>query len=355
MLLGELAQRLGCDLEGDPHLVITGVAAVGEAQPGHLTFIWDPKYLPFLQDCQATAVILPLDLHVNWTGGILRSLHPRLTFAQAIALFTKDWQPVGIHASAVIGEGVELGPEVGIGAGVVIGDQVRIGRGSRIHPNVTIYPGVEIGEDCVIMAGAVLHERTVIGDRCVIHCGAVLGDDGFGYVPLADGSWQFMPQSGRVVLGNDVHIGSNTTVDRPAVGETYLADGVKIDNLVMIAHGVKIGKNSLLVAQVGLAGGVKLGERVVMGGQSGAAGHITIGDQVTVVGRTGITSDVPGSQTIAGFPHQSDKQWRRVAVAQNKVPDLIKTVRQLEQRVRDLEARLDRQQSSLDPQGSQDQ
>jgi len=340
MRLGEIAQRLGCDLEGDPDILITGVAAVGEAQPGQLTFIRDPKYLPLLQQCQASAVIAPLELTFPWDGAIVRSRDPRLSFAQTLDFFSYDWQPVGIHPSVVMGTDVDLGPDVGIAAGVVIGDQVRIGRGSRIHANVTIYPQVEIGADCVLMAGAVLHQRTVIGDRCVIHCGAVLGDDGFGYVPLPDGSWQFMPQSGRVVLGNDVHIGSNSTVDRPAVGETYLADGVKIDNLVMIAHGVKIGKNSLLVSQVGLAGGVTLGERVVMGGQSGAAGHITLGDHVTVMARTGITSDVSGSQTIAGFPHQKDKQWRRVAVAQNKVPDLIKTVRQLEQRVRDLEARL---------------
>ncbi|MEN9251612.1 MAG: UDP-3-O-(3-hydroxymyristoyl)glucosamine N-acyltransferase [Thermostichales cyanobacterium BF4_bins_65] len=341
MRLGVIAEHLGCELYGDPDLEITGVAALPEAQPGELSFLGDPKYLPLLASCRASALIVPVGLSCEWAGAMLRSRDPRLSFAQAIGLFHRDWQPpVGIHPTAVVGERVEIGAGVGIAAGVVIGDEVKIGPGSRIHPNVTIYPRVQIGADCVVMAGAVLHERTVIGDRCVIHCGAVIGDDGFGYVPLPDGSWQFMPQSGRVVLGNDVHIGSNTTVDRPAVGETYLADGVKIDNLVMVAHGVKMGPNCLLVGQVGLAGGVKLGERVIMGGQSGAAGHITVGDHVTVVGRTGITSDVEGHQVIAGFPHQSDKQWRRVAVAQQKLPELLKTVRQLEKRIQHLEQRL---------------
>ncbi|GAB4211823.1 MAG: UDP-3-O-(3-hydroxymyristoyl)glucosamine N-acyltransferase [Synechococcales cyanobacterium] len=338
MLLQDIAQRLGCQLQGDPTLEIMGVAAIQEAGPGQLTFLSDSRYLPLLDQSQASAVIVPTSVTCPESLSCLISRDPRLSFAQAIELFDQRWcPPVGIHPTAVIGDHVVLGEGVAVAAHVVIGDHVTLGAHTQVHPNVTIYPNVTIGQNCILMAGAVIHERTHIGDRCIIHCGAVVGDDGFGYVPLADGSWYFMPQSGRVVLGNDVHIGSNTTVDRPAVGETTLADGVKVDNLVMIGHGVTIDTNSLLVAQVGLAGGVTVGRNVIFGGQSASAGHISIGDRVTVAARCGITSDVPANQVIAGFPHQSDKDWRREVVAQHRLPELVKTVRQMEKRLQILE------------------
>lgn len=338
MQLQELAERLSCPFAGDPQLEIHGVAALGEAQPGELSFVSEAKYLPLLEQTQASAVLVPESVsppaHLSW----IRTSYPRLAFAQAIELFYQPYrQPLGIHGTAVIAADVILGANVAIGAYVVIEAGVIIGAGTQIHSGVVIYPQVQIGRDCQLFANCVIHERTVIGDGCLIHSGAVIGDDGFGHVPQADGSWYRMLQSGRVVLEEGVDVGCNVTIDRPAVGETRIGRGCKIDNLVQVGHGVRMGTNCVLVAQVGIAGGAELGQRVVLGGQVGVVGHIQIGDGVIAVGQTGITGTVPEGQTIAGYPHQLHADWRRTMAAERRLPELLKTVRRLEQRVQELE------------------
>lgn len=341
MQLQELAERLSCPFEGDPTLEIQGVAALAEAQPGDLSFISDPKYLPLLEQTQASAVLAPERLIPPTHLGCIRTSYPRLTFAQAIEIFYHPFrQPVGIHPTAVIGADVQVGEGVAIGPHAVIESGVQIGAGTQIHSHVVIYPGVQIGAGCQLFAHCVIHERSVIGAGCLIHSGAVIGDDGFGHVPQADGSWYRMAQSGIVVLEEGVDVGSNVTIDRPAVGETRIGRGTKIDNLVQVGHGVRTGSDCVLVAQVGIAGGATLGQRVILGGQVGVAGHIQIGDGVVAVGQTGITGEIAAGQTVAGYPHQPHANWRRVVAAERRLPDLLKTVRRLEARIRDLEQQL---------------
>ncbi len=338
MQLQAIAQKLKCELEGDPTLEIVGVASLQDAKSGDLSFVSERRYLALLSQTAASAVIVEPNLAVPAHVACLRTPHPRLGFAHAIELFYQPYQePIGIHPTAVIDPSAELGAEVRIGAHVVIGAGVRIGDHTEIHANVTIYPGVRIGHNCQLFANCVIHERSQIGDHCLIHSGAVIGDDGFGHVPQADGTWYRMLQSGYVVLEEGVDIGSNTTLDRPAVGETRIGRGTKIDNLVQLGHGVKTGSNCVLVSQVGVSGGVELGHHVVLGGQVGVAGHIKLGDRVMAVGQTGITGDVGSDQVIGGYPHQAHTEWRRVSIAQRRLPELLKTIRHLERRVQELE------------------
>ncbi|MEN9223315.1 MAG: UDP-3-O-(3-hydroxymyristoyl)glucosamine N-acyltransferase, partial [Thermostichus sp. BF3_bins_97] len=294
MQLQEIAQKLGCAYEGDPQLVIHGVASLAEARPGELSFVSEARYLPLLEQTQASAIILDETTPLPRPMACLRGRDPRLLFAQAIELFYQPYRAAaGIHPTAVVDASAQLGEGVAIGPHVVVMAGVRIGAHTEIHANVTIYPQVEIGSRCQLFANCVIHERTQIGNDCLIHSGAILGDDGFGHIPLADGTWRRMLQAGRVVLEDGVDVGSNTTIDRAAVGETRIGRGTKIDNLVQIGHGVQIGPNCVIIAQVGIAGGTKLGHHVILAGQSGLAGHLQIGDGVRVAAQTGVTSDIP--------------------------------------------------------------
>jgi UDP-3-O-[3-hydroxymyristoyl] glucosamine N-acyltransferase len=356
MRLQAIAEALGCQLEGDPDVDITGVAPLAEAKSGDLSFISDPKYLPLLEQTQAGAVIVSTQWIQPISSFRLNTLYtsdnPRYLFAKAIELFYVPAQPIGIHPTAWIHPEAELGIDIGIGAYVVIEAGAKIGNHTRIHAHSVIGSQVEIGQHCQLFAHCVIHERTVVGDYCVIHSGAVIGDDGFGHIPRPDGSWYRMLQSGRVVLEEGVDIGSNSTVDRPAVGETRIGKGTKIDNLVQIGHGVQTGSYCLLVSQSGIAGGTRLGQGVILGGQVGIAGHIEIGDHVTAVGRSGITNSVEPGKTVAGFPAQSRHEWQRLVAAQHRLPTLLKTIRKLEQRIQDLESKLDNSDSKPPEKGS---
>ncbi len=342
MQLQAIAAVLGCEWIGDPELEITGVAALAAAGSQDLSFVAEARNLPLLDQTLAGAVILdPLwslpDLRPGL--GLLHTPQPRLVFAKAIELFYQPFSPtLGAHPTAVIGPEVKLGRDVAIGSHVVIEGNVEIGDRTQIHAQVVIYPGVRIGADCRLLAHCVIGEGTQIGQDCIIHSGAVIGDEGFGHVPQADGSWYRMPQSGRVVLEDGVDIGSNATIDRPAVGETRIGRGSKIDNLVQIGHGVTIGSHSLLVSQVGVAGGASLGSHVILGGQVGVAGHITVGDGVMAGAQAGITQDVPAGIQVGGHPHQPIATWRRISIALRQLPELLKRVRHLEQKLEERQA-----------------
>jgi UDP-3-O-[3-hydroxymyristoyl] glucosamine N-acyltransferase len=337
--LHALAHALQCPFEGDPELELQGVAGLVEANLGDLSFVSESKYLPLLEQTRASAVLVKPDCPVPSRLACVRTSYPRLSFAKAIELFYQPFQlPAGIHPTAVIAADAQLGTGVAIAAHVVVESGVIIGDYTQIHANVTLYPQVQIGHYCQLFANCVIHERSVIGDHCLIHSGAVIGDDGFGHVPLPDGHWYRMLQSGRVVLEEGVDVGANTAIDRPAVGETRIGRGTKIDNLVQVGHGVKIGPDCVLVSQVGISGGTTLGHHVVLGGQVGVAGHVDLGDHVTAVGQTGITNHVSAGEVVAGYPHQSHQQWKRSSVALRQLPDLIRTIRYLEQRLQVLEA-----------------
>ncbi len=344
MQLDQIIQSLKplpCSIEGDATLEISGVASLTDAQPGDLSFVSEAKFVSLLEQTQASAVFADPTLLVPAPITCIRTPNPRLAFAKTIELFYQPFQVASqVHPSAHIAPDVQLGSNVAIGPNVVIEAGVIIGAATQIHANVVIYPHVSIGAGCVLFANCVIHERTQIGQACLIHSGAVIGDDGFGHVPQADGTWYRMVQSGRVVLEDGVDIGSNSTIDRPAVGETRIQTGSKIDNLVQVGHGVQVGPHSVLAAQVGVAGGTQLGHHVVLGGQVGVTGHIQLGHGATAVARSGITNSVPAGQIVGGYPHQPHREWLRSMSAIRQLPDLVKTIHRLEKKLEKLETQL---------------
>lgn len=339
MLLRELAEHLSCRLEGDGDLVITGVAGIQDAASGQVSFLANTKYHAALAQTRASAVILRDDAPPA-PCAVLRAVDPYLAFARAVRLFAPDWRPsAGVHplaavaADATVGAGVSIGAFVSIGEGAVVGDR------TVVFPNVTIGPGTRIGSDCVLHAGVSLRERVSLGDRVVLQNGVVIGGDGYGFVRRGDGTHEKIPQVATVVIEDDVELGANTTVDRPAVGETRIKAGTKIDNLVQIGHGVTVGRNVLMAAQVGIAGSTEIGDDVMFGGQVGVGGHLAIGRGTVAVGQSGITNSVTAGSMLAGYPAIDSREWRRASVLFRRLPELKKRLEELEARVAELTAR----------------
>jgi len=331
MKLAEIADRLQCELRGNGDVEVHGVKGIDDAGPGELTFVANAKYLTKLVTTKAAAVILaPNAPEVALPS--LRAASPYFAFAQALGLFYSSYRPPeGIHPTAVVAPSARIGARASIGPYAVIGEDVEIGEAARILGHVVIYPDVKIGHDFMAHAGVVVREGTRIGDRVTLQSGVVIGGDGFGYVPLPDGSIYKIPQTGIVVLEDDVEIGANTTIDRATVGATAIRHGTKIDNLVQVGHGCEVGESCFLAAQVGLAGSTKIESRVQMGGQVGTAGHLTVGKNSMVVAQSGIPNDVPANAVIGGYPAVDVREWRRYSAALPKLPEILRRLRRLEQ------------------------
>lgn len=315
------------------------MAAIETAEAGDLTFFANTRYTTALRSTRASAVILADDAPTA-PCPMLRAAEPYLAFARAVELFTSaaplepGIDPASrVAGDAKLGEGVSVGPFVSIGPGTVVGPR------TVIHPHVTIGAGVTIGADCLIHAQATLRERVVLGDRVVIQNGAVIGSDGFGFARRPDGTHQKIPQRGGLFIEDDVEIGALVAIDRPALGETRIAAGAKIDNLVQVGHGVKIGRNALLAAQVGIAGSTVVEDDVTLAGQVGVNGHITIGQGVRATGQTGITNDVPPGSFVSGLPAIENRAWRKAASSFVQLPALRKRIATLERRCAELEGR----------------
>ena len=341
MRLSELAERLGCRLEGDGGLEIRRVAGLEQAGEGDLTFFANRKYAAALRRTRASAVIIGEDAPPA-PCAMLRTRHPYLVFANALSVFAEP-----VHPAAGVDELSFVAPDASIGRDVSIGPFSSVGRGARIgdrtviYPNVCIGDGAVVGQDCVIHSHAAVRERVVIGNRVILQNGAVIGSDGYGFVKRPDGTHQKIPQAAAVVIEDDVEIGANAAIDRPAVGETRIHAGAKIDNLVQIGHGVQVGRNTLLAAQVGIAGSTSIGDNVTLAGQVGVAGHVTIGNGVSAVGQTGITNSVPDGTFVSGYPAIDNKEWLKSSVIFKKLPELRKKIADLEQRILELEAALE--------------
>ncbi|HXG18278.1 MAG TPA: UDP-3-O-(3-hydroxymyristoyl)glucosamine N-acyltransferase [Methylomirabilota bacterium] len=334
MKLAEIAERLRCELRGEGHVEIAGVNSIDEAGPGELTFVANAKYLARLPTTKAAAVILAPDAP-DVSLPSLRTTNPYLAFAQALEIFYPPYTPPeGIHPTAVIASSARIGAQASIGPYVVIGEDVAIGAGARIFAHVVIYPHVRIGQHFTAHAGVIVREGSQIGDRVVLQSGVMIGGDGFGYVPLPDGSIYKIPQTGVVVLEDDVEIGANTTIDRATVGKTVIRRGAKIDNLVQIGHGCDVGEGALLAAQAGLSGSTKLESGVRLGGQVGAAGHLTIGKNTMVAAQSGVPNDVPANSVIGGYPAVNVRDWRRYSAALPKLPDMLRRLRRLEKQLK---------------------
>ncbi|MGB3614647.1 MAG: UDP-3-O-(3-hydroxymyristoyl)glucosamine N-acyltransferase [Elainellaceae cyanobacterium] len=358
MKFSEITQRLqavdsSLTTYPDRNPELTGVAAIDKAAADAIGYIDGKKFAAYVNTTQAGALILPVsdvlqqqasDRGIPW----LSVSYPRLAFAQAIALFYQPYAPPpGVHPTAVIHPSATLGREVAIGAHAVVEAQVTVGNGVCIHPNVVVYPEATIGDRTVLHANCTIHERSRIGADCVIHSGVVIGAEGFGFVPTREG-WVKMEQSGLVVLEDRVEIGCNSAVDRPAVGETHIAQDTKLDNLVHIAHGCTIGRGCAMAAQGGLAGGVTVGDRVIFAGQVGVTNQATIGNGATLTARTAAINDVEPGATISGYPPMPHAQWLRSAVLQRRLPELQKTLHQLQSHMQAQTAQIEQLQAQID-------
>ena len=338
MKLQELADRLGCRLEGDGDAEIVRVAGIEEAEPGDLTFLANPKYESALAHTGASAVLLRDDAPAA-PCAMLRTPDPYLAFARAVGLFAPPWRPAaGVHSLAAVAGDAQLGRNVAIGAFVVVGEGVTIGDNTVVFANVTIGPGARIGDDCLIHSNVAIRERVTIGNRVVLQNGVVIGSDGYGFVRRGDGTHEKIPQVASVVIEDDVELGANTTVDRPAVGETRIRQGTKIDNLVQIGHGVSVGRNVLMAAQVGIAGSTDVEDDVIFGGQVGVGGHLTIGRGAVAVGQSGVTKSLRPGAMVAGYPAIDSHEWRRASVLFKRLPELKRRIEELEKRLEVLAA-----------------
>jgi UDP-3-O-[3-hydroxymyristoyl] glucosamine N-acyltransferase len=283
---------------------------------------------------RAAAVYLAEGVEAGREIALLRARDPYLAYTRALRVFHPEpaFEPF-IHPSAVVDPSARVDPSAHIGACVVVGRGAEIGANVCVHPNATLYEGVRIGEASVIHSGVALRENTVVGARVTIHNNAVVGSDGFGYAKDEQGRWLKIPQTGRVVIEDDVEIGAGTTIDCASVGETRIARGAKIDNLVQIGHSCTVGEDALICAQVGLAGSSHVGHRVILAGQAGVAGHLKIGDDAVVTAKSATSHDVPPGKVISGIPAFDNRDWLRATAAFRRLGDLQRTVRQLEARL----------------------
>ncbi|HSE33717.1 MAG TPA: UDP-3-O-(3-hydroxymyristoyl)glucosamine N-acyltransferase [Pyrinomonadaceae bacterium] len=341
MKLSELAHLTAARVESNGEDIdITGAAGLDEAHIGDVTFLANPRYTPRVNTTRASAIYLSEDATIERDISILRAKDPYLAYTRALRLFYPEptVEP-SIHPSAVIDPTARIEESVSIGARSVIGAQVEIGPGVQIHPNATIYREARIGRDSVIHSGVAIRERTVIGERVIIHNNAVIGCDGFGYAKDEEKRWLKIPQTGRVVIEDDVEIGAGTTIDRASVGESRIGRGSKIDNLVQIGHSCTIGEDTLLCAQVGLAGSSHIGNRVILAGQAGVAGHLKIGDDVVLTAKSATSHDIPPGKVISGIPAFDNKDWLRSTAAFRRLGEIYRLLKDLEKRLHKLEDR----------------
>jgi UDP-3-O-[3-hydroxymyristoyl] glucosamine N-acyltransferase len=333
MKLGELATRLGAELRGDAELEVTGVKGLEEAGPTDVTFVANPRYAGLARKTRAAAVLVEPEFQ-QIAAATLRIKNPYFAFSRALALF---YQPPayapGIHPTAVIDPTAQIGQEAHIGAYVVIGSEVRLGAHATLLPHVVLYPGVQAGSHFFAHAHAVVRENCILGDHVTLENGAIVGADGFGFAKNEAGHWEKIPQSGPVRLGNRVDVQANACIDRATVGATEIGDGTKVDNLVQIGHGSRVGENTLLCAQTGLAGSSVIGNNVILAGQTGIAGHCAVGDGVILTAQSAVSHDVPPGKIISGSPGFDNRVWLRAVAIFQRLPELLRRIDRVEKRV----------------------
>jgi len=331
--LQDLAESLDLGWIGDGQFRIRGVASLESAGPNDLVHVRDASHLGSFSKSRAGAVILPEGLD-RLSKHAIYSTNPLLDFARAVAIICPAEAPApGVDSGAFVAAGTEISPSAWIGPGASIGARSRVGARSIVHPNATLYPDVTIGEDCTVHSGAVIREGCVLGDRVILQPGAVIGGDGFGYVPDATGALHKVPQIGSVVIGNDVEIGANTTIDRAALTQTAIADRVKLDNLIQIAHGCEIGPDVVVAAQSGISGSTRIGRGTIVMAQVGVAGHLEIGSQAFLGARAGLHKDVSDHAKVYGIPQMEERRWHRSMAALKRLPELFKRLRAIERKL----------------------
>ena len=338
--LGEIAQLIGGEVVGDSGLIISGFSGIKEAQKGDLTFLANAKYFTLAQDTKASAIITPRDMTVAGKS-IIRTENPSLAFSNLISLVIPQLAAhfKGIDKNASIAKDAVIGKNVSIGSFAIIEGGVTIEENTVIYGGSFIGHHTKIGRDCLIYPNTTIRDTTVIGNRVIIHSGTVIGSDGFGFV-TTEGGHVKIPQIGNVVIEDDVEIGANVTIDRARFDKTIIGQGTKIDNLVQIAHNVRVGKHCLIVSQAGVSGSTILEDNVTLAGQAGLVGHITIGEGAVVAAKSGVSNSIPPKAIYWGFPAKEISEAKRVNAGVQRLPHYIKIINDLKKRVEKLEAKL---------------
>jgi UDP-3-O-[3-hydroxymyristoyl] glucosamine N-acyltransferase len=337
----QIALLVSGTIEGSPDTTVTSFGKIEEATAGQLSFLANPKYEDYLYSTKASLIIVNenLQLQKNITATLVRVKDAYSAFATLLTTYQnlKAQQKKGIETPSHIASSATLGTDVFVGAFAYIGEKVTIGNNTKIFPGVYIAENVRIGNNTTIHAGVKIYEDCVIGNDVIIHAGTVVGSDGFGFAPQPDGSYQKVPQIGNVIIEDQVEIGANTTIDRATMGSTIIKKGVKLDNLIQIAHNVEIGSQTVIAAQTGISGSTKLGQKIMIGGQAGIAGHLNIADGVKIAGGAGVTKNLNGEgKSYAGFPAEEAKQSLKTQVYTRQLPELEKRVKELEKLVAEL-------------------
>jgi UDP-3-O-[3-hydroxymyristoyl] glucosamine N-acyltransferase len=328
MKLSAIAASLQARLEnGSPETEISGLNGIEQAGPGELTFVSNPKYAAAARSTDASAVIVSEDFPAIPTA-MLRCKDPYLSFARALELFHQPTAyPPGVHVTAVVHASAKIDSKAHIGPYVVIGEDVEIGKNAVLLAHVVIYRGAKIGNNFFAHAHATVRENCRIGNNVLLQNGVVIGADGFGFAKTTEGHWHKIPQPAPVVIGDDVEIQANSCIDRASVGETRIGRGVKVDNLVQVGHGARVGEDALLCAQVGLAGSTEIGNRVILTGQVGVVGHCKVGDNAIVTPQSGVAADIPAGALVSGAPAVDHRAWLKYSAILPRLPELVRAVR----------------------------
>lgn len=332
----QIAAMLEGTIEGNADALVSNLSKIEEGKPGTLTFLANPKYTEYIYSTKATIAIVAVDFSAEQplpaTLTLVRVADAYGSFAKLLKAYSQFRRPrPGIDPKSHIAETARVGKESYIGAFVYIGEQSVIDDGVLIYPNSFIGDNVKIGKGTVIYAGVRIYEDCVIGENCTIHSGVIIGGDGFGFTPNSENNYNKVPQIGNVVIGNHVEIGSNTTIDRATLGSTVIRNGVKLDNLIQIAHNVEIGENTVIAAQTGIAGSTKIGKNCLIGGQVGIVGHLSIADGTKIAAQSGVSHDIKEEGTVVqGSPAFSIMDYRKSYLGFRKLPEIMKQIDRLE-------------------------
>lgn len=335
----QIAAITGGEVDGNPMAAVSTVAKIEEGHEGAISFLANPKYTHFIYTTQSSIVLVKRDFVAEHPvqATLIRVDDPYATVAQLLEMVSKMMEPKheGIEQPSFISEGVEVTEDSYVGAFAYIGKNVKLGKGVKIFPQVYIGDNAQIGNYTILYPGVKVYHNCVVGSNCILHAGVVIGADGFGFAPT-DGHYNKIPQIGNVIVEDDVEIGANTTIDRATMGSTVIRRGVKLDNLIQIAHNCEIGANTVMAAQGGVAGSAKVGENCMVGGQVGIAGHIAVGNNVQIGAQSGIPRSVADGQMLMGYPAVDARQFARQAVNVKNLDALYRRVAQLEKQLKDL-------------------
>jgi UDP-3-O-[3-hydroxymyristoyl] glucosamine N-acyltransferase len=352
MTTREIATFVRGELSGDDGVEILRVAKIEESGPGDLTFLANPKYEKFVASTRASAILVstsfePKGMPLPSGLALIKVPDPYIAFLQVLKRITPMPDPFskGVHPTASVSPSAVIGANVSLGAHAVVGDRASIGSGTRIGPGCVIGDGATIGENCILYPNVTIYHGCRTGNSVIIHAGSVLGSDGFGFAPKPDGSYEKIPQMGTVVLEDDVEIGANCTIDRATLGHTLLKKGVKLDNMVHIAHNVVVGEHTVIAAQTGVSGSTKIGKNVIIAGQVGIVGHIEIADKTVLLAKTGVSKSTEAGVTYWSTPAKEHKRALKIEVVLRSLPELAQDVEELKKALQMLQDKLTKKNS----------